>query len=59
MDLFEREVFDNTSLISAAVNLTNATARNQKLIKSMLLNMRLVSFMCNFWTIVLSLVSIV
>ncbi len=59
MDLFEREVFDNTSLISAAANLTNATARNQKLIKSMLLNMRLVSFMCNFWTIVLSLVSIV
>jgi hypothetical protein len=39
---------------------TNSTTaiKNQKLIKSMLLNMRFVSFMCNFWTIILSLVMI-
>ena len=39
-------------------NSTSTAIKNQKLIKSMLLNMRFVSFMCNFWTIILSLVMI-
>ena len=54
MDLIlQGEVMINTT------NITNATVLNQKLINSMLLNMRFVSFMCNFWTIVLSLVSMI
>jgi len=45
-------------LISNVTANTTAALKNQKLIKSMLLNMRFVSFMCNFWTIILSLVMI-
>ena len=44
---------------NVTTNITSSTAiKNQKLIKSMLLNMRFVSFMCNFWTIILSLLMI-
>jgi hypothetical protein len=44
---------------NVTANITSSTIiKNQKLIKSMLLNMRFVSFMCNFWTIILSLLMI-
>ena len=57
MDLFQQDIANTTVMLveTAASNSMNTTARNQKLIKSMLLNMRFVSFMCNFWTVVLSL----
>jgi hypothetical protein len=50
---------ESFALLITNVTTNSTTAiKNQKLIKSMLLNMRFVSFMCNFWTIILSLVMI-